>query len=234
MALGSFTVSEIIRQLGNSVIVNLFQEIIKNLIPKYLPKTPKVANKKSVSINNTNLIRQPINFEKRKIFKELLEKASKYTFGNPYGDCYLMTMCLTKYMLEEKGITLKSHIGGIKRGKEVVTHLWNSYKTKKIDLTSHRQPKLRVNGMILGEPIKVLENAKIVSIKKMDTKFVRDAAKNWIQIVRTMDKNDVSVSHILLDNLKTGVVPYETLKNALDHKIIKDPLLYQDFFDYME
>lgn len=165
--------------------------------------------------------------------KELLKKASKYTFGNPYGDCFLMTMCLSKYMLEEEGITLKSHIGGLKRGSEVVTHLWNSFEGKKIDLTSHRQPKLRVNGMILGEPIEVLENAKIVGIKKMDTKFVRDSAKKWIQIVRAIDKNDISVSHILLDNIKTGVVSYKILQNALDHKIMKDPLLYQDFFDYM-
>ncbi len=166
--------------------------------------------------------------------KELLKKASKYTFGNPHGDCFLMTMCLTKYMLEEEGITLKSHIGGIKRGSEIVTHLWNSYEGKKIDLTSHRQPILRVNGMILGEPIEVLENAKIISIKKMDTKLVRDSAKYWIQIVRAIDKDDISVSHILLDNLKTGLVPYKTLKNALEHKIMKNPLLYQDFFDYMK
>ena len=145
-----------------------------------------------------------------------------------------MTMCLTKYMLEEKGITLKSHIGGIKRGNEIVTHLWNSYEGKKIDLTSHRQPKLIVNGMILGKPIEVVENAKIVGVKKMDTQYIRDGAKFWIALVEAMDKNDISISHILLNNIKTGLVPYKTLKNALDHKIIKDPLLYQKFFDYMK
>jgi len=166
--------------------------------------------------------------------KELLEKAATYTFGNPNGDCYLMTMCLSKYMLEEEGIPLKAHIGGIKRGSEIITHLWNSFEGKKIDLTSHRQPKLVVNGAILGEPIEVLENAKIVGIKKMDTKSVRNSAKFWIQKVRAIDKNEVSVSHILLDNLKTGVVSYETLQNALDYKITKDPSLYQNFYDYMK
>jgi len=164
--------------------------------------------------------------------KELLEKAATYVFGNPNGDCYLMTMCLSKYMLEEEGITLKSHIGGIKRGREIITHLWNSFEGKKIDLTSHRQPELVVSGEILGEKIEVLENAKIVSTKKMDTKKVRNAAKFWIEKIR--DKKEVSVSHILLDNIKTGVVSYKTLKDALDYKITKAPLLYQNFYDYMK
>ena len=165
--------------------------------------------------------------------KELLEKASEYVFGNAMGDCYLMTMCLSKYMLEEEGIVLKSHIGGIKRGREIVTHLWNSYEGKKIDLTSHRQPKLVVSGEILGEKIEVLENAKIISIKKMDTKIVRNSAKYWIEKVRLTDKKEVSVSHLLLDNLKTGLVSYEALQNALDYKITKSPSLYKDFYDYM-
>jgi len=165
--------------------------------------------------------------------KDLLTKASKYTFGNEWGDCFLMTMCLSKYMQEEEGITLKAHIGGIKKGNKFITHLWNSYEGKRIDLTSHRQPELVVNGAILGEPIEVLENAKIVGIKKMDNKLVRNSAKYWIEDVRKRDKNEVSVSHILLDNIKTGAVPYETLQNALNYKITKNPLLYQDFFDYM-
>ena len=165
--------------------------------------------------------------------KELLEKASKYTFGNPYGDCFLMTMCLTKYMLEEKGIALKSHVGGIKRGNEYVTHLWNSYEGKRIDLTSHKQPKLRLNGMILGEPIEVIENAKLVSINKMNNKQVRESAKCWVQLGKVIDKDDISVSHILLENLKTGVVPYETLKKALDHKTNNGQFFYKKFFDYM-
>lgn len=164
--------------------------------------------------------------------KKLLEKAATYTFGTSNGECFLMTMCLSKYMLEEEGITLKSHIGGIKRGNEFVTHLWNSYESKKIDLTSHRQPKLVVNGAILGEPIEVLENAKIVGIKKMNNKLIRTSAKFWIEKIR--DKREVSVSHLLLDNLKTGVVSYEALQNALNYKITKTPLLYQDFYDYMK
>jgi len=167
--------------------------------------------------------------------KEVLEKASTYTFGNTNGDCFLMTMCLSKYMLEEEGITLKAHIGGIKRGNEYVTHLWNSYEGKKIDLTSHRQPKLVVNGAILGKPIYGLfENAKIVGIKKMDNKIVRAYSKYWVETIKARDKNEVSVSHILLDNLKTGLVPYETLKNALDYKITKSPSLYQHFYNYMK
>jgi len=166
--------------------------------------------------------------------KNVLEKASKYTFENVNGDCFLMTMCLTKYMLEEKGITLKSHIGGIKRGNEYVTHLWNSYEGKRIDLTSHRQPKLIVNGAILDEPIKVLENAKVVGIKKMDNKLVRTSSKHWIEDVRSRDKNEVSVSHLLLDNIKTGVVSYETLQNALNYKITKNQSLYQHFYNYMK
>jgi len=167
--------------------------------------------------------------------KEILKKASTYTFDNgAEGECFLMTMCLSKYMLEEEGITLQSHIGGIKRGKEYVTHLWNSYEGKRIDLTSHRQPKLVVNGAILDEPIEVLENAKIVGIKKMDNKLVRTSAKSWIENVRSRDKNEVSVSHLLLDNIKTGVVPYEKLKNALNYKITKNPSLYQHFYNYMK
>ena len=166
--------------------------------------------------------------------KNVLEKASKYTFENVNGDCFLMTMCLTKYMLEEKGIALKSHIGGIKRGNEYVTHLWNSYEGKRIDLTSHRQPKLIVNGAILDDPIKVLENAKVVGIKKMDNKLVRTSAKHWIENVRSRDKNEVSVSHLLLDNIKTGVVSYETLQNALNYKITKNKSLYQHFYNYMK
>ncbi len=123
-------------------------------------------------------------------------------------DCFLMTMCLTKYRLEENGIMLKSHIGGIKRGKEYVAHLWNSYEGKRIDLTSHMQPELRVNGMIPGEPIRVIETAN----QKMYNKLVRESAKYWIQIVEIIDKHDISVSHILLENLKTAVVMYATLK----------------------
>ena len=165
--------------------------------------------------------------------KELLQKAAIYTFGNSLGDCFLMTMCLSKYMLEEEGITLKSHIGGIKRGNEYITHLWSSYEGKKIDLTSHRQPKLVVNGAILDVPIEVLENAKIVGIKKMDNKLVRNSAKYWIENVKRIDKNEISVSHILLDNIKTGLVSYATLKNALDYKIMKNPSLYKNFYDYM-
>jgi len=170
--------------------------------------------------------------------KELLEKASTYRFGNgAEGECYLMTMCLTKYMLEEEGITLQSHIGGIKRGKEYVTHLWNSYEGKRIDLTSHRQPKLVVNGSILGEPIKVIENAKIVDIKKMDNKTVRESAKHWVQYVREGDKNSISISHILLDNLKNkknGLVSYETLQKALNYKITKNAYLYKNFYNFMK
>ena len=164
--------------------------------------------------------------------KELLEKAATYVFGNPNGDCYLMTMCLSKYMLEEEGVTLKTHIGGIKRGSIIVTHLWSSFEGKKIDLTSHRQPELVVSGAILGEPIEVLENAKIIGIKKMDTKIVRNSAKFWIEKIR--DKKDISVSHLLLDNIKTGVVSYEALENALNYKITKNPYLYKNFYNYMK
>ena len=170
--------------------------------------------------------------------KELLEKASVYTFGNGNeGECFLMTMCLTKYMLEEEGIQLQSHIGGIKRGKIYVTHLWNSYEGKKIDLTSHRQPKYVVNGSILDEPIEIVENAKIVDIKKMDNKIVRDYSNHYKKIVSDRDKNMISVSHILLDNLKKGsdLIPYETLENALNYRITMiNPFLYKNFYDYMK
>lgn len=170
--------------------------------------------------------------------KELLKKASTYTFDNgAEGECFLMTMCLTKYMLEEEGITLQSHIGGIKRGKMYVTHLWNSYEGKRIDLTSHRQPKLVVNGSILGEPIEIEENAKIVDIKKMDNKIVRSYSKLYFDSTRKRDKNSITVSHILLDNLnnnKDGLVSYEILQKALNYRITYQPFLYKNFYDYMK
>jgi len=168
---------------------------------------------------------------------KLLEKAATYTFGNPDGDCFLMAMCLSKYMLEEEGIMLKSHIGGIKNENnenDIVTHLWSSYNGKIIDLTSHRQPELVVNGVILDEPIKVLENATRVKSQKMKNLIFREFAQSMVERLRVIDKNAISVSHLFLDYRKTGVVPYKILQNALDYKITRTPSLYQNFYNYMK
>ena len=170
--------------------------------------------------------------------KYLLKKASKYRFGNSSGECFLMTMCLTKYMKEEKGITLQTHVGGIQNENDkndLVVHLWNSYKGKMIDLTSHTQPELRVKGEILGKKIKGFENSKRVSNKTMDTPILINYAKDWIIDRSKIDKNDITIDHIFVDNVKTGLVSYETLQNALDYKIARtqSPFLYQDFYDYM-
>ena len=146
-----------------------------------------------------------------------------------------MTMCLSKYMLEEHGTLLKTHIGGIKRTKkDITTHMWSSYNGKRIDLTSHTQPDLRVNGMILDEPIETIQNAKLIFVKYMNTRIVKESAKQWIDICERLDKNDITVSHLLLKNIKTGLVPYEQLQKVLNYKIKKrTPFLYQNFFDYM-
>ena len=168
---------------------------------------------------------------------ELLKKAATYTFGNPAGECYLMTMCLSKYMLEEEGIALTSHIGGIKNKNnknDIVTHLWSSYNGKIIDLTSHRQPELVVNGAILNEPIEVFENATRVKSKKMKSLRCIEFAQDMVKEVRGIDKNAISVSHLFLDYRKTGIVPYNILQNALDYKITKTPSLYQNFYNYMK
>ena len=165
--------------------------------------------------------------------KDLLTKASKYRFGTKLGECFQMTMCLSKYMLEEEGIQLKTHIGGIRNSGATTVHLWSSYEGKTIDLTSHTQPMDRVQAEILGEKIEGFENAKRVSSKKINTSHVRSFSKEMVRYFREEDKNDITVHHIFLKNVKTGLVPYETLKNALDYKTKKNPALYQDFYDYM-
>ncbi len=165
--------------------------------------------------------------------RDLLTKASKYSFGSPNGECFQMTMCLSKYMLEEEGIQLKTHIGGIRNSGGTSVHLWSSYEGKIIDLTSHTQPMDRVQAVILGEKIEGFENAKRVSSKKINTSGVRSFSKQMIKHFREEDKNNITIHHIFLDNLKTGLVSYETLKNALDYKMKKTPSLYQNFYDYM-
>ncbi len=171
---------------------------------------------------------------KRKRLKQILKKASKYRFGNEFGDCFLMTMCLSKYMFEEENILLKTHIGGIKKSREdITTHLWSSYNGERIDLTSHTQPNSRVNGMILDEPIKIIQNAKLIYIKDMNTKLVKDCAKLFVNHLDAIDKRDTSVSHLLLKYIKTGIVPYEHLQKILDYKLQRSPELYIDFFNFM-
>ena len=181
-----------------------------------------------------------INLEDKEL-KKMLIKASEYRFGQKNGDCFLMTMCLSKYMFEEEGILLETHLGGIKKSsKNITIHMWSSYNGKRIDLTSHTQPDLRVNGMILDEPIDTEtslfgppQNAKLIYIKDMNTRVVRDGAKYWIDRVKLEDKNDTTISHLLLQYIKTGIVPHEHLQKIFDYKVKRSPHLYRNFFNFM-
>ncbi len=159
--------------------------------------------------------------------KEILQEASGIKFDNAWGDCLLITLCLTRYMKEEYDIELKAHIGALRSEEGATLHMWNSYKGKMIDLTAHRQREETAQSVILDNPISKEGNSKRVVSYKINSEDLRSFAKGMAKSAEEMKPDSESVSHIFLKYERTGKIPYDDILSLMNTESRKEN--YEEF-----
>ncbi len=148
--------------------------------------------------------------------EEILRKAANIEFGNEWGDCLIMTLCLTRYMKEVHGIELKVHIGALVGSKGTTLHMWNSYKGKMIDLTAHKQRGETAQSFILDKPISIDGNSKRVLSYKLNSDTIRNFARGMTKTAESIDPDVSTISHIFLKYERTGKIPYNDVKDIMN------------------
>ncbi len=141
------------------------------------------------------------------------------------NDCIRVSVCLARWLKEEKGVECKIHLGAIgsKDNRYLTPHTWISIDGKITDITSMHQKDDTTQCIVDGKAVGKKGNGRRISGHKMSSKILDTYQK--LLIGKYISSDIVSALNELIKHRDTFKIPYDEA-----YKIsTQDNVNYNDF-----